>query len=122
MKNQAMTTSEALHFLETLNFEGEDANRFYKYILRLGDIREIRDAFQSLIPTPDLDTGLVPCGCGNMPIVCSSINSDGSGFYWVECRNPKCHTSAGYAGGLFCLGEEHAKKVWNTSRGYTGNE
>ena len=118
MGNQAMTTSEALHFLETLDFEGEDANKFYKYMLRLGDIREITDAFRSIVLTPDPHTGLVPCGCGNTPVLCSSLDDKDRGFYWVECRNPQCHASAGYAGGLFCQTAKHAKKVWNTSRGY----
>lgn len=118
MEDQAMTMSEALHFLERLDFEGEDANRFYKYMLRLGDIREITNAFQSLILTPDLNTGLVPCGCGRSPVVCCSLSKTEGNYYWVECRNPRCHTSAGYAGGLFCREAKHAKRVWNVSRGY----
>ena len=120
MKDQAMTTSEALHFLETLDFEGEDANKFYKYMLRLGDIRAITDAFQSPVLTPDPHTGLVLCGCGHTPVLCFSLdeNEKVKGYYWVECRNPECHASAGYAGGLFCREEKTAKRVWNTSRGY----
>lgn len=70
-------------------------------------------------PTPDSDTGLVPCGCGGAV----QLLEDNYCSYWVECAG--CGIKLGYwesmddrePNGSFGK-KRDAVKVWNTAMGW----
>ena len=67
-------------------------------------------------PTPDPDTGLVPCGCGGKAKIWpSSLRQDMTTDYAVVCT--ECAIVTGWVRGK----QENAVKVWNTAMGWKGD-
>ena len=74
-----------------------------------GELQKIVKAFSG--PTPDPDTGLVPCGCGGKARL-YELDDD---FYLVRVECSQCYvaTRATY-------NEERATHDWNTAMGWKG--
>lgn len=75
-----------------------------------GELQKIVKAFSG--PTPDPDTGLVPCGCGGK-----------AGFHYsVMMRDNDCYVECGICGGhtKVVLSEDKARDAWNTAMGWKG--
>ena len=71
-------------------------------------------------PIPDPDTGLMPCGCGGVPVV---VNEPGSWGYYPErwhircCEDPWKRERCGMRTSSVETKEE-AKRIWNTAMGW----
>lgn len=122
-----MNNQEAIQFLKEIH---ED--RLYDGKLNYVEHKkmfEVIEILSSLIakPTPDPDTGLVPCGCGgkakiwlsdltrlphlitDYDVGCTDLITD----YEVGCT--ECAMTTGWVRGR----QENAVKAWNTAMGYT---
>ena len=79
------------------------------------DAQRVREAYMFFAeqkPTPDPETGLVPCGCGGK-----------AGFHYsVMMRDNDCYVECGICGGhtKVVLSEDKARDAWNTAMGWKG--
>lgn len=64
-------------------------------------------------PQPDPITGLVPCGCGGVPLLDDWDWGDDNNMW--ECWCPKCRIKIG-----FYTKADAARSVWNRAMGYKG--
>jgi len=91
-----------------------------QHLERLGEhnpAKALEIALETILPTPDPDTGLVPCGCGGKakiwlsePTQFTKVVTD----YEVGCT--ECAMTTGWVRGK----QENAIKVWNTAMGRKG--
>ena len=96
-----------------------------QHLERLGEhnpAKALEIALETILPTPDSDTGLVPCGCGGKAHI---INSSGySRRLYVECD--RCATMLGGEAtgdgalqGIYRY-DDQIIKDWNTAMGWKG--
>ncbi len=82
-----------------------------QYLERLGEhnpAKALEIALETILPTPDPDTGLVPCGCGCEP----ELRDDGRGWYQVYCTGCDMHGGNSHT-------PDGVIEEWNTAMGYT---
>ena len=107
-----MTREEAARVLKYLWIEqDENAKSMQQLTKRFFERQEaLRIGVAALrSPTPDPETGLVPCGCGGKAQCCG--NSGDYDSYSFECI--KCET-----GTLSFNTKEDAKNAWNRAMGW----
>lgn len=86
-----------------------------QHLERLGEhnpAKALEIALETILPTPDSDTGLMPCGCGGK-----------AGFHYsVMMRDNDCYVECGICGGhtKVVLSEDKARDAWNTAMGWKG--
>ena len=89
-----------------------------QHLERLGEhnpAKVLEIALETILPTPDPDTGLLPCGCGGEAKVWpSDLRQAMVTAYQVGCI--KCAMTTVWVRGK----QENAMKVWNTAMGWKG--
>jgi len=108
-----MNRQEAIEHLK-----GVHSLCMYDHFLTSDEGDKMLDAIDALKPpTPDPDTGLLPCGCGGKaqiwpsePTQFTKVVTD----YEAGCT--KCAMTTGWVRGK----QENAVKVWNTAMGWKG--
>ena len=106
-----MTREEAARVLKYLWIErDENAKLMQQLTTRFFERQEaLRIGVAALrSPTPDPDTGLVPCGCGCKP----ELRDDGWGWHQVYCTGCDMHGGNSHT-------PDGVIEEWNTAMGYT---
>ena len=91
-----------------------------QHLERLGEhnpAKALEIALETILPTPDPDTGLVKCGCGGKAKIWPSDPTQFTHMitdYEVGCT--ECAMTTGWVRGK----QENAIKVWNTAMGWKG--
>ena len=103
-----MNRQEAVEILMNLGYDDYDKRNDEAMSMAIAALKP---------PTPDPDTGLVPCGCGGKakiwpsdPTQFTHVITD----YEVGCT--ECAMTTGWVRGK----QENAMKVWNTAMGWKG--
>ena len=82
-----------------------------QHLERLGEhnpAKALEIALETILPTPDPITGLVPCGCGCKP----ELRDDGWGWHQVYCTGCDMHGGNSHT-------PDGVIEEWNTAMGYT---
>lgn len=86
-----------------------------QHLERLGEhnpAKALEIALETILPTPDPDTGLMPCGCGGKAET-HELFGHYSGTYMTDCK--ECATGTTQ----YNTGKE-SQDAWNTAMGWKG--
>ena len=115
-----MTREEAIEVFEGLKraYDDNPAMGVYDGALCRSGIKAILDAYVTLRPQPDPDTGLMPCGCGGkaMHMVWPDENFPNGLRLYVICGECMTETSG------FNETKENAANRWNRAMGWRAEE